>query len=605
MSGRALSVERNRAGGQTAPGGHEFVVIESNGIEWTIRAELVDSLLSAIDIHSDGFAIGPFVEVVKHGPHRTVCRLSLPGGNFYIKHFRIAGARAFLQNLVRPSKAELEWRAARQIARLGLPTFDVAAVGMARRGGVVRDSFLISREIPGAVPLDQFVASELAVAREASGGRASIGRESALRQRLAASLGNLAARVHRAGVEQVDFHAANILVRLDQDGTPLLWLIDLHKVHFHRSLTSRRRLKNLSLLHQFFAGRSTRTDRLRFHRAYWRELCAPEPPPPTSQAEFTIGLRQFRAERAEIAVLEKSLTAAAVRGWQRADRAWKRGNRHVKKLGRLCGDCRGLATLDVAELEAMRDDPERRLSDGVLCWHKQTPKHRVAEIAFPHGKNGASRAVLKCVRRLERRSHWLSRFRMSPVRRAWEFGHALLRRGIDTPRPLMFVEQNESHFENGYLLTEVVREALNVREYCARIWPQMTPLAQRDWLRRHSGRLAVQLRLLHESGFEHRDLKFQNLMVSERHDDPRVYLLDLEGMRKWRRLPARRAAQNLARINVSAMAHGVASRSDRLRFLKLYLGRGFAGGWKSWWRRIAHISLVKQKTNQRRGRVIS
>jgi hypothetical protein len=120
---------------------------------------------------------------------------------------------------------------------------------------------------------------------------------------------------------------------------------------------------------------------------------------------------------------------------------------------------------------------------------------------------------------------------------------------------------------------------------------------------------------LHGSGFDHRDLKFPNLLVSCRNDDPRVWLLDLDGMRAWRRLPDARAAQNLARINVSALAHGIASRTDRLRFLKSYLtghlspgvssSRTSSADWKCWWRRIAHLSEQKIETNKRRGRALN
>ena len=63
-----------------------------------------------------------------------------------------------------------------------------------------------------------------------------------------------------------------------------------------------------------------------------------------------------------------------------------------------------------------------------------------------------------------------------------------------------------------------------------------------------------QMRRLHDAGFDHRDLKFANLLVAADPTDPRIWFLDLDGVRVWRRLPARRAVQNLARINVSACA---------------------------------------------------
>ena len=68
---------------------------------------------------ADWLALG-WAEIVKTGPHRTVYRLVLPQGMFYLKHYRCPDWQAVLQNLVRPSKAELEWRAAMRVSDLGL-----------------------------------------------------------------------------------------------------------------------------------------------------------------------------------------------------------------------------------------------------------------------------------------------------------------------------------------------------------------------------------------------------------------------------------------------------------------------------------------------------
>ena len=97
--------------------------------------------------------------------------------------------------------------------------------------------------------------------------------------------------------------------------------------------------------------------------------------------------------------------------------------------------------------------------------------------------------------------------------------------------------------------------------------------------------LARQVRRLHDAGFDHRDLKFANLLVAADPADARIWFLDLDGVRVWRSLPRRRAVQNLARINVSSLVVDLVSDSDRLRFLKWYLGDRFRSEWKWWWRR--------------------
>ena len=195
-----------------------FVSVESQGVAWTIEASLVKTLLPAIERLTAGCAARQGIETVKTGPHRTVYRLSLAEGRFYLKHFRIADGKALLQNIVRPSKAEIEWRAAKNIARFGLPTFEGVALGQLSRRGIIHDSFLVSREIPQAVPLDQFVVVEIETVKRASIARATACRQSELRQSLAVGLGELAARLHVAAVAHADFHAANILVQQAADG---------------------------------------------------------------------------------------------------------------------------------------------------------------------------------------------------------------------------------------------------------------------------------------------------------------------------------------------------------------------------------------------------
>ncbi|MGE5190986.1 MAG: lipopolysaccharide kinase InaA family protein, partial [Deltaproteobacteria bacterium] len=290
--------------------GAKLIPVEGDGVMWMMRADLVDELLPACRQAISGAAASAVAQTVKTGPHRTVYRLSLAGGEFYLKHFRVADRKALLQNLVRPSKAEREWRAAQTLARLGLPTFEPVALGRLRRGGLVYDSFLVSREIPETVPLDQLVTAELASGAGSPQSREAAHRQSDLRHRLAVAMGELAARLHRAGVEHADLHAGNVLVRVSGDDLPALWPIDLDKVRLHRGLSSRRRFENLAFLHQFFAGKSTRSDRLRFYCAYRQEWGRGAPPGDIAAA--------MPSARAEIAAFERLLSVAAHRGWVRA-----------------------------------------------------------------------------------------------------------------------------------------------------------------------------------------------------------------------------------------------------------------------------------------------
>jgi tRNA A-37 threonylcarbamoyl transferase component Bud32 len=590
-------------------------------VAWDIRLELADTFLNDHGLRLDEWQRDHRLTIIKHGPHRTVYRLDLPDGTFYLKHFRIADWKAWLRNAVRACPSELERRAVDRVAAAGLATMDVVAIGKTLRAGVVTDSFLISREIPDAVQLDDFL---LTTFRELSPLR-----QARLRQRMAVELGSLAARMHEAGLWHVDFHAGNVLVELGEGDQPRLWLIDLHAAKFRRSLSRRQRLANIAALHQFFAGRITRTDRLRFWRAYdggrwtvdggrWSEdrgsRMEDDTIPSVHHAPSTVHHRRLSS-------LDSYFAATAESGWQRADRAWARGNRHVRKLDTPTAHCRGLATLDVTWLKSLRDDPEQLFS-AATRWCKQTHTRRVAAVSLPNHV-GAGGGFWKCLETRGRAVRLLARFRWSPVRRAWEMGHALLRRNIPTPRPLMFVERDDGNVQRLYLLTEAVPETITLEQLVSTL--AVTP----ESLGRDGSdgcelvhNLADIVRRLHAAGFDHRDLKWSNVLIQNEglvtlapHPRPLspcrgegrhgVWLLDLDAVRQWRWLPRFRRVQNLSRLAVSSLQHAAVRRTDRLRFLRHYLGDRFAAEWKSWWRQIACRAESKIERNRRVGRPVS
>ena len=69
---------------------------------WTVQSHLVDALFDARGVRIEELLQTGEAEIIKTGPHRTVYRLSLPLGRFYLKHYRIPDWRALFQNLFRP-----------------------------------------------------------------------------------------------------------------------------------------------------------------------------------------------------------------------------------------------------------------------------------------------------------------------------------------------------------------------------------------------------------------------------------------------------------------------------------------------------------------------
>jgi tRNA A-37 threonylcarbamoyl transferase component Bud32 len=553
--------------------------------------------------------LGPFVgspgdiSTVKTGPHRTVYRLRTTRGEFFVKHFHPVGGWNWLKHFVRPTRAEHERDLAHWLTARGIPTITPLAVGLRRHRGSPSESLLVMPAIPG-VPLDEHCRQHgLALAGPA---------RAVWRQQLARALGEFLGRLHREGGDHRDLHAGNVLVETTAGGLRL-HLIDLQALRRRPRLSLSCRLANLARFHQFFVGLSTRSDRLRF----WRACQAVAPIAPSISTQRTvgdwlalscgwpIGPPAADTNRHEVTRhLEALLVRQAQTGWNRADRAWRRGNRHVRRLRVGTHRLRGEATLPADWLQSVAEAPEQLFApDHVVQLCKNSARCRVALVRLP--VDGTERAL--CVKSVVA-GRWMSRlldgWRLSLVRRSWETGHALLRRGLDTPRPLLCVEVPQRSGTRGYLVTEWIENTETAQAAAATRLRELAPSARTAWQASRCGQLASMLRRFHACGFDHRDLKLANLLVSRQPDNPRVWLLDLDGVRRWKRLPRQRAVQNLARLEVSCRVQGLTSASLRLRFLREYLA-GSGEDWRSWWKWVAKAGRRKVSQNARRGRPIS
>jgi serine/threonine protein kinase len=126
---------------------------------------------------------------------------------------------------------------------------------------------------------------------------------------------------------------------------------------------------------------------------------------------------------------------------------------------------------------------------------------------------------------------------------------------------------------------------------------------------------------MHEAGFAHRDLKAPNVLVAPAGPHARPVLVDLDGLRQPGRVSPRRRVRDLMRLAVSLEEWGLARATDRLRFLRAYLGRrgapqpitirsrrrgrtGPARRLRRWWRAVGRVAERKRRALRRRyGRV--
>ena len=546
---------------------------------WDICSHLVDELLNQQELRISQWLEEGRAEVVKTGDHRTVYRLRLPVGNFYLKHYRIPGLRARLQNVVRPCKAMLEFEAACRVAEIGIATYQPVAVGRTMTGPVVRDNFLVSDAIDDAQTLHEFVLETFKLMPQP--------RRNVVRLQIARQLGEMVARLHAADYFHRDLHAGNVLIRIEPDDSVRLWLIDLHALGGRQKFSIGRVERNLSLLNNFFVGHSSATDRLRFLRSYWRTLDALSKATPSSPPAHN----RFSAPFAHVARrLEEYCWNAVLQSYWRGDKKWVRGNRHLVIANTNSAQCRGVSILGASRIEHIRENPEQLFDAKMVhSWHRRSSTRRVARVDVDvDGKTIPCYVTAIRTEKNVRSSGRVGSY--SQLRRAWEAGHAMLRRRINTAKPLLYVETGSSGDFEQYLLTEAISDAVPLPDFLEERLEQSSAIKQEAWIGRYLTRLAGQLGWMHRCGVDHQNLSADNILVSEDPEVCQLWFLGLANVHLRRRLSQSQVLASLTRFNGSVCSNQRSSRwirrSHRLRFLRRYLGSEYRNQWKLFWRQI-------------------
>jgi serine/threonine protein kinase len=159
-----------------------------------------------------------------------------------------------------------------------------------------------------------------------------------------------------------------------------------------------------------------------------------------------------------------------------------------------------------------------------------------------------------------------------------------------------------------YLITERVEEGLPIDRYLSEKCKQASASERRSVVRAFIEQVGRLLRQMHDRGITHPDLKATNWLVSDsKYGGPaRFSFIDLDGVKTWQRVPEEEMIQNLARFAVGFRSHPHLTRTDRVRFLRVYLGvHQFRKIWKPLWRKLALWAERKIERNKRRGRFLA
>jgi len=520
-----------------------------NHVRWTFSPAGRDTLRDD-DLRLNEHIVAGRATVVKHGGHRTVYRIALGNETVYWKVCRLYGPRAWWRDFFRGPKARLEFDRARELAGRRIATVEPLAWG--RMGGFWPPaSHLITRELEQTIPLDEYLLDH--PPQSPKGRRA-----------LTAALASFIARLHDAGVTHPDLHPGNLLVR-ELGGSHEFFLIDVHDAQLGQPLDRAARRANLVLLNRWFQIRCTRTDRMRFWRAYG-------------------GADDERRVEAET---EQSI----MRLWESREGRCFRTNRTFRKVSARGVSGHALAALTAGVVDPLLADPDAPFQWPQADILKNSRSATVCRWAIVAGLDSV---VYKRFRMTRSSDPLANLVRPSGALRSWQSGHAFLDRGLPTPQPRLVFQRRRLGLPTvGYLLCEEVPQARHLHEV----------LKSGSRVSNHKliDTLARWIRLMHERGVSHRDLKAANILVNSGGE---CQFIDLVGVRLQRNVRRRLRVRDLARLNASFVSMAEVSRTDRLRFLRVYLLWGLRGsaGWKEWWREAAQATEAKVRRNALRNR---
>lgn len=359
----------------------------------------------------------PAVTVIKPARRRTVLRISptaeVPA--VYCKHFLNGGIADRLRTVLRGAPAA--WEAGRIELALsrGLPTAAVLGYGVRRRGPLVVESRLFLSAIEPTVSLAD-LCSPAEVPEMILPDAPDLPRTVWV-----PAVARLLAQLHGRGLWHGDLHGGNILLQVSPTGCQP-WLIDLAALRGGTRSPRSQLISNLARVWLSIERAWTSTDRANFIRHYWERL-----------RDFDPALADSLGTTVELATQElQQATATALRSiHRRADQAWERGGRRVVMLPR----GRALKALGEPWIQeaAARIEQGWLQADVASTWPGGSVRRW--STATPFGMR-----TLRLIRFAKsRRGHlW------SPARTAWEWGHALHRRGITVAIPWLLLEGDQA-----------------------------------------------------------------------------------------------------------------------------------------------------------------
>jgi len=259
-------------------------------------------------------------------------------------------------------------------------------------------------------------------------------------------------------------------------------------------------------------------------------------------------------------------------------------------------------SLDAQSALRLFTDPDALFSHPQCTLIKDQRKIKVGRVPLEMG-GGLGRVYLKRYNAFSWRYRFVSLLVSSAALRSWAGAGILMGADFRTGKPVAAVEcRSWGMLTKSFYIAEEIPSGSTVNGH----WREkLKDLKGAEGFRQRRiflGALAALFRSLHAMGIYHNDLKDANIFVcrDENIQEGSFYLLDLEGIRRFRHLGERRRVKNLVQLN-RTMGKTL-SNTNKIYFLKIYLGKIFSDGKikREWIRRIIKVSEREDKRSLRK-----
>ena len=197
---------------------------------------------------------------VKSSRFSTVLKFKSPetGEGLYFKEFHRRGFKDVLKNLFGYTRAEKDFRGSTRLIRQGFDTSVPLLYGVVKRFGIIQKNFLVTKEVPGKQTY-QYLSEHFSNPQAGS----FIFEKREFLQAAGLEIG----RLHSRGIFHGDLRVGNIIID-DSGSSSRFYFIDNERTVRYPHLPYAKRIKSLVQLNMVRRQEVTRTDRLRFFKAY-------------------------------------------------------------------------------------------------------------------------------------------------------------------------------------------------------------------------------------------------------------------------------------------------------------------------------------------------